>query len=151
MLTGALMAVVNYVLYSIALAVLARHVVNAHSFGDFSAAVAAVTVGATAGTLGLEKYLLKLIPYYRVRGETELLRGFHRFAPWMAMAVTAVVAAVLLLIWAVSEPGSALHHPSLLVGILVLPLVVLVSYFLEVATTNGAYISASSSSTRATH
>lgn len=138
--SGAVMAVVNYVLYSIALAVLARHVYSAHTFGDFSAAVAAVTVGATAGTLGLEKYLLKLIPDYRARGELGLLRGFRRFAPFAAMGVTLCVAVVLLLVWALSQQGSALHHTSLLIGILVLPLVVLVSYFLEVATADGAYI-----------
>lgn len=141
-LSGALMAVANYVLYSVAMVVLARHMTDTHSFGDFSAAIAAVTVGATAGTLGLEKFLLKYIPACRVRGELDLVRGFRRFAPGMVVLVALLVSGVLLAIWALSEAESALHHPSFLAGIIVLPVVVLGSYYLEVATADGAYLSA---------
>jgi O-antigen/teichoic acid export membrane protein len=131
-LSGASMAIANYVLYSVAMMVLARHV--------FSAAIAAVTVGATAGTLGLEKYLLKFIPSSRVRGELDLVRGFRRFAPGAVLVVSLVVGSILMMIWALSEPGSALHHSSFLAAIIALPIVVLGSYFLEVTTADGAYI-----------
>lgn len=140
--SGAVMAVGNYVLYSLAMVVLARHVYSTHTFGDISAAIAAVTVGATAGTLGLEKYLLKLVPACRAQGSVELIRGFRRFAPVVVMAVSCIVACALVLVWALSEADSALHHRSFLVGICVLPLVVFVAYFLEVATADGAYLSA---------
>ena len=139
-LSGASMAIANYILYSVAMVVLARHVFDTHTFGDFSAAVAAVTVAATAGTLGLEKYLLKFIPACRVRGDLKLVRGFRRFAPGAVFAVSLIVGSVLLAIWALSEPGSALHHPSFLAAIAALPIVVLGSYFLEVTTADGAYI-----------
>ena len=140
-LSGASMAIVNYILYSVAMVVLARHVFDTHTFGDFSAAVAAVTVGATAGTLGLEKYLLKFIPACRVRGDLNLVRGYRRFAPVAVLVVSLIVGSVLMLIWALSEPNSALHHPSFLAAIIALPIVVMGSYFLEVTTADGAYIS----------
>jgi O-antigen/teichoic acid export membrane protein len=139
-LVGAAMAIANYVIYSIAMVLLARHVSSIHTFGDFSAAVAAVTVGATAGTLGLEKFLLKFIPASRVRGELDLIRGFRRFAPIAVFLVSLAVGGVLFLIYLLSEPASALHHPSFLAGIAVLPIVVLGCYYLEVTTTDGAYL-----------
>ncbi len=139
-LSGASMAIANYLLYSVAMVVLARHVFDTHTFGDFSAAIAAVTVGATAGTLGLEKYLLKFIPACRVRGDLNLVRGYRRFAPVAVLVVSILVGGVLMLIWALSEPESALHHPSFLAGIIALPIVVMGSYFLEVTTADGAYL-----------
>jgi O-antigen/teichoic acid export membrane protein len=139
-LSGASMAIANYLLYSVAMVVLARHVFDTHTFGDFSAAIAAVTVGATAGTLGLEKYLLKFIPACRVRGDLNLVRGYRRFAPVAVLVVSILVGGMLMLIWALSEPESALHHPSFLAGIIALPIVVMGSYFLEVTTADGAYL-----------
>ena len=139
-LVGAVMGIANYVLYSLAMVFLARYVYSTHSFGDFSAAIAAVTVGATAGTLGLEKFLLKFVPTCRVRGEMDLLRGFRRFAPGAVFGISLLVSGVLLIVYFLSEPESALHHPSFLAGIGILPVVVLGSYFLEVTTADGAYL-----------
>lgn len=139
-LAGSVMALINYLLLSGGMILLTRHVYNMHSFGDYSATVSAITVAATAATLGLEKYFLKVVPGLRVLGHLELLRGFRFFAPLVVCVVTLLVVGILLLIWSFSLPGSAMGHQSFLIGIAFLPAVVLVCYLIEVLTADGAFL-----------
>lgn len=139
-LASAIMALINYLLLSGGMILLTRHVYNMHSFGDYSATVSAITVAATAATLGLEKYFLKIVPGLRVLGDFELLRGFRSFAPAVVCLVTMLVAGVLLVIWTFSPAGSAMGHSSFLIGIAFLPAVVLVCYLIEVLTADGAFV-----------
>ncbi len=139
-LAGSLIALANYLLLSGGMILLTRHVYNMHSFGDYSATVSAITVAATAATLGLEKYFLKVVPGLRVLGHFDLLRGYRFFAPLMVCLITLLVALVLLIVWSLSPPESAMAHPSFLIGIAFLPAVVLVCYLIEVLTADGAFL-----------
>ncbi|MEC8558507.1 MAG: hypothetical protein VXY94_00365 [Planctomycetota bacterium] len=139
-LPAALMAIVNYLVFSLALMLLARYVVDQKLFGVYSAAVAAITVAATAATLGMEKYLLKIVPKYRAEHRMPLVRGFRRFAPLVVVVVTVLVMGVLLLVHRLSPPSSALSTPTFLLAIWFLPAVVLVCWLVEVVTTDGAFV-----------
>ena len=112
-LPAALMAIVNYLVFSLALMLLARYVVDQKLFGVYSAAVAAITVAATAATLGMEKYLLKIVPKYRAEHRMPLVRGFRRFAPLVVVVVTVLVMGVLLLVHRLSpRPPRSPPRPS---------------------------------------
>ena len=137
---GALMALVNYLLFSVGLMLLARYVVDQKLFGVYSAAVAAITVAATAATLGMEKYLLKIVPSYRATRKIELVRGYRFFAPIVVLLVTLLVAGVLYVVHLISPPESGLASPTFFLAICFLPVVVYVCYLLEVVTADGAFV-----------
>ncbi|MEE2682081.1 MAG: hypothetical protein VX641_06885 [Planctomycetota bacterium] len=138
--TGASMALGNYLMFSLGLMFLARYVIDQKQFGVYSASVAAITVAATAATLGMEKYLLKIVPSYRATRRINLVRGYRFFAPMVVTVVTLLVAAALYGLYRLSPPDSGLASPTFLFAICCLPAVVFVCYLLEVVTADGAFV-----------
>ena len=137
---GASMALGNYLMFSVGLMFLARLVVDQKLFGVYSASIAAITVAATAATLGMEKYLLKIVPSYRATRKYDLVRGYRFFAPMVVLVVTLLVALVLYVVYLLSPPESGLASPAFLCAICFLPVVVFVCYLLEVVTADGAFV-----------
>ena len=139
-MTGAAMALGNYLMFSLGLMFLARYVVDQKLFGVYSASIAAITVAATAATLGMEKYLLKIVPSYRATQKIKLVRGYRFFAPIVVSVVTLLVAGVLFILYLLSPPDSGLSTNTFLYAICFLPVVVFVCYLLEVVTADGAFV-----------
>ena len=137
---GASMALGNYLMFSLGLMFLARYVVDQKLFGVYSASIAAITVAATAATLGMEKYLLKIVPSYRATRKIDLVRGYRFFAPIVVAVVTLLVALILFALYMFSPPESGLATKTFLYAICFLPVVVFVCYLLEVVTADGAFV-----------
>ena len=86
---GSALAVVNYGLFYLVGILLAR-TLGGESFGDYSVAVAAVTMAATVATLGFEKFALRSVSSYREHGDLGRLHGFLRFSLLMIVLAGAL-------------------------------------------------------------
>lgn len=126
-----------------ALNLLLARTLSLEEFNDYNVGVSALLVMAALAPLGLEKFALKVIPVYKQHREWANLRGFLRFAIYVATCVSLLLALTFDIIL---ESVLLLRHEGLHIAIPMivgcLPVLSVFFVLLEVATANGAPLSA---------
>lgn len=131
------MALVHYGMFY-GIGVLLAHWLGASAYGDYCVAVATVTLAAALGTLGMEKYTLKVLPAMQARGAWSEMRGYWRVSQSVVLAASAAIMLVVLDIEALFSDGLARHAEAR--ALLFLPAVGMVLLMLEIATAYRTYL-----------
>lgn len=96
-------------------------------YGAYAFALAWTMLLAIPGVLGLPSIIVRQVAVYRVRGERQRVRGLLRWANAAVLISSgAISATAALIMWALHWPADPLFTPTL-VGLLLVPLVAVVS------------------------
>ena len=136
LITG--MACFNWVIFSLVGLILARHL-SAADYGRYGVVVTMITILATLATLGLEKLVLRDLPHYTETANWAEARGLLRFSVVFSVFSSVMVAINFFLIHYYSGFDDPRQANAMQLMALFLPVIVLFSYFLEVASAKGNY------------
>ncbi len=137
LITG--MACFNWAIFSLVGLILARHM-PAADYGRYGVVVALITTLATLATLGLEKLVLRGLSHYTESEKWEEARGLLRLSVIFAIISSVIVAIGSFLIHYYSDFKDLRQANAMNLLIVFLPIIVLFSYLLEVASAKGNYL-----------
>lgn len=134
-------AVINYFLFYIIGIIIARWF-GAADFGDYSVAVAILTLFGIAATLGLGKSSLNVLSVYREKNEWNLYHGYLRISLLLILVVSVLMGIAFLGGFSLYEKyvGTIKTHPVYLLAVYFIPAAGLVFFLSQVLIANNKFI-----------
>jgi len=142
LIKGWLLAIASFFLLYLVSILISRWL-GPSAFGDYSVAIASVTIIATAATLGLEKLSLNELPVYQQHLKWNLYYGFLRRTIGLIIIISVILALISLGVFEFYEIvfKTPINHPSRLILSYFIPIIALVYILTELLAANERYVS----------